>query len=326
MLKVYHSVADNASLVKTLQQNYPAIDIRSCELLAMGCTDNYLLKGKRKKYVFRLYRKNWWPKAEIDGELQLLEVLTRNKLDVCKPIRADNDKRYISVKTAEGTRYGALFDYIPGRHLGHTSRSRHANLRQLGEMTARMHMIADTIDPPVKRWTMDFGAIVPPFLKAASSVLSHREKDLAYLNRLAVRLEDIIFSQPEGSLDFGLCHGDLHVHNVMLGPEGKLTIFDFDWCSYSYRAYDLATVWWSLPREEKSTRLWKSFLNAYLKQRKLSKQEKQLMPWFVILRQFELLNFHLSVRDQFGSAWQNDDYYDARIGFFRKWTKQHQLK
>jgi len=323
MLKTYHSIVDNDSLLQTIHQNYSEIAVRECELLATGCTDNYLVKAGRKKYVFRLYRKDWWPKAEIDGELRLLEVLLKHKVSVCKPIRTAKDQRFISVKTAEGTRYGALFDFIPGRPLGHSKKSRHANLRQLGEMTAKIHTIADTIDPPVKRWTMDYDAIVPPFLKAVSTVLSHREKDIIYLNKLAVELKDVIFSQPEQSLGFGLCHGDLHVHNVMLRPDGKLTMFDFDWCSYSWRVYDLATVWWSLPREEKSTTLWRSFLNAYLRHRHLSRQEKEVLPWFVLLRHFELLNFHISVRDQFGSAWQNDDYYDARLGFFRKWRKQH---
>jgi len=323
MLKTFHSIIDSASLLKIIQQDYPAIDARNCELFAVGCTDNYLVKASRKKYVFRLYRKDWWPFEEIDSELLLLEFLIKNKVNVCRPVRTNKNLRSISVKTAEGIRFGALFDFIPGRPLGHTSRSRHTNLRKLGELTAKVHIIADRIEPPVKRWKMDYEAIVPPFLKVAASVLSHREKDLLYVNKLAKELENIIFSQPEGTLGTGLCHGDLHVHNVMVQPDGKLTIFDFDWCSYSWRIYDLATVWWSLPRDDTGLALWRSFLNAYLKRRKLSRQEKELIPWFVLLRQFELMNFHFSVRNHFGYAWQNDDYFDSKIGFLKKWKKMY---
>jgi Ser/Thr protein kinase RdoA (MazF antagonist) len=323
MLKVQHSIADSGSLLKTIQRNYPRIGARDCGLLAMGCGDNYLINASRKNYVFRLYRKDWWPEAEIDAELRLLEVLRRHKINVCNPVRSRDGERYITTKTAEGTRYGALFGFIPGRPLGRNFGKRNANMRRLGEMTAKFHATADAIDPPIQRWTMDFDAIVSPLFKAATSVLGHREKDLVYLRKLAAKLETVLYSHSNSELDFGLCHGDLHAHNVMLQPDGELTIFDFDWCGYSWRAYDLATVWWSLPRDGKSNSPWRAFFNGYIKQRKLSRQEKELMPWFVILREFELLNFHLSVRKHFGSAWQDDNYYDHHIGFFRKWSKQH---
>lgn len=135
-------------------------------------------------------------------------------------------QRYISVATAEGTRYGALFAFLPGRPLGHNFGKQNVNMHRLGEMAARVHTIADELKQPVQRWTMDFDAIVTQFLDAAPSVLGHREKDLAYLTKLAARLESVILDQPDGALGFGLCHGDLHTHNVMLQPDGDLAIFD----------------------------------------------------------------------------------------------------
>lgn len=323
MLKAQHTIVSPDALLKTIKRHYPNIGASGCELLALGCNDNYRLQGKRQDYAFRLYRYGWWPEADVDEELRFLEAMRRRTLNVCNPVRSAGKQRYISVATAEGTRYGALFGFLPGLPLGHNFGKQNVNMHRLGEMVARVHTIADELKQPVQRWTMDFDAIVTQFLDAAPSVLGHREKDLAYLTKLAGRLEDVILAQPDGALGFGLCHGDLHTHNVMLQPDGDLAIYDFDWCGYSWRAYDLATVWWSLPRNAKSNSPWRAFLRGYGQVNKLSRQELKLMPWFVILREFELLNFHLSMRKHVGTAWVNDNYYDFHIGFFKTWIKQH---
>ena len=323
MIKVQHSIVSPDSILKIIQQNYPGIGASECELLALGCNDNFRIKGKRQDYAFRLYRFDWWPEQDISEELRFLDAMRRRKLNVCRPVQTGKRQKYITVRAAEGMRYGALFAFIPGRPLGHNFGKRNINMFRLGEMVARVHTIADELKQPIQRWTMDFEAIVTPFFDEASSVLGHREKDLVYLRKLASRLEGIILDQPEESLSFGLCHGDLHMHNVMLQPDGDLAIFDFDWCGNSWRAYDLATVWWSLPRNDKSKAPWSAFLRGYGQLRKLSRQEKNLMPWFVILRQFELLNFQLSMKKHIGTAWLNDNYYDFHIDFFKNWVKQH---
>lgn len=323
MIKTQHSIVRPDALLKVIQHHYPGIGANDCQLLALGCNDNFRIMGKRQDYAFRLYRYGWWPKAHVDEELRYLEALHRRKVNVCKPVRSGEKQRYITVKAAEGTRYGALFAFLPGRPLGHNFGKRNNNMHRLGEMVAQVHTIADELRQPIQRWTMDFDAIVTQFLNAAPSVLGHREKDLYYLHKIGAQLEGVIHEQTEGALGFGLCHGDLHIHNVMLQPDGDLAIFDFDWCGYSWRAYDLATIWWSLPRNGKSSAPWRAFLRGYNRLRNLSRQEQNLMPWFVILREFELLNFHLSMRKHVGNAWLNDNYYDFHIDFFKNWVKQY---
>ena len=114
--------------------------------------------------------------------------------------------------------------------------------------------------------------------------------------------------------------------NVMLQPDGELALFDFDLCGYSWRIYDLATVWWSLNRYENTDQRWKAFLKGYTQHKKLSKQEKELLPWFVIFRHFEFLNFQLSMRAHVGTSWLDDNYYDFHLKFFKTWMKDHDLK
>ena len=96
MIKVQHSIVSPDALLKVIQSHYPSIGATECELLALGCNDNFRIKGKQRDYAFRFYRLNWWPEKDIDEELRLLEALSRKKLNVCKPVRAANKKRYIN--------------------------------------------------------------------------------------------------------------------------------------------------------------------------------------------------------------------------------------
>lgn len=322
MIDVQHSIISPAAILKIIKNQYPTIGAMACELLELGCNDNYRIKGQRKDYAFRLYRLNWWPEKEIDEELRMLEAMHRNHLNVCKPVRNKAKQRYIKLAAPEGVRYGAMFGFIPGQHLGFNL-SGNQKLVQLGNRVAEMHTIADNMKQPVQRWTIGFDNVVNKFLDNASVVLGHREKDLNYLHKLACRLEDVLLGQPEGAFNFGLCHGDLHVHNVMLQPDGELALFDFDWSGYSWRAYDLATVWWALTRNNRPIAQWRAFLRGYRQQRNLSKQEIKFMPWFVLFRQFELLNFQLSMRPHIGTTWLSDAYYNFHLKFFKNFIKQH---
>lgn len=42
------------------------------------------------------------------------------------------------------------------------------------------------------------------------------------------------------SWNWGLCHGDLYTGNIHKRKDGQLTIFDFDFCGYGWRAYDVS--------------------------------------------------------------------------------------
>lgn len=322
-MKVLHSIISPEAILKLVQRDYPGVGAIACELLELGCNDNYRIKTKRHHYVFRLYRYNWWPEKEIDGELHLLEILSRKKLNVSKPVRTASKKRYIKTKVAEGSRYGALFVFLPGRQLGFNFGPRNKNLLNLGSLVADMHTISGNSRLAIERWTLGFDNTVKEFLNQAPVVLGHRENDLKYLHKLSDQLEDVIFSQKENAFSIGLCHGDLHTHNVMLQPGGELALFDFDWCGYSWRAYDLATVWWSISRSNTSRQAWNAFLRGYKQNRDLTREEKKYLPWFVVLRHFEFLNFQLSMRKHIGSAWLGDNYYDHHLKFFKVWEKEH---
>ena len=101
MLQAQHSIVRPDAILKTVQKHYPATSARDCELLALGCNDNYRVMAKHRDYAFRLYRYNWWPEQDVDEELRFLEAMRRKKLNVVKPVRTARQQRYIKLNTAE---------------------------------------------------------------------------------------------------------------------------------------------------------------------------------------------------------------------------------
>lgn len=325
MVKTQHSVIRPDSLLTVIKRHYPTIGASDCKILALNCNDNFFIKGRRQNYVFRLNRKDWWPVVDFEEELRFLEFLKRQKISAVVPKRNKQNQRYISVETAEGTRYGALFGYVPGRLLGRNAGPRNTNMLRLGELAAQLHNAADRFQPPAQRWTMDFDFLVTQTLTGLSPLFEQRDKDLVYLHRLADHLQRLLDETTAGALDFGLCHGDLHTGNVMLSHDGELTLIDFDWSGYCWRIYDLATLWWTL-RDDQSASRWRAVLRGYTSVRKLSHEEKALLPAFVMIREFELLGFQLMMRKHVGDAWIDDNYYDFHMRFIRDWVKQHLMK
>lgn len=322
MVKTQHSVVRPDALLTVIKRHYPTIGASNCKILALNCNDNFFIKGKRQDYVFRLNRKDWWPVADFEEELRFLEFLKRRKVSAVVPKRDRQNRRYISVKTAEGTRHGALFGYLPGQHVTFSPGPRNINMLRLGELAAQVHNAADKFSPPAQRWTMNFDFLVTQTLEGLAPLFAQRDRDLAYLHRLAGHLQGLLDDTPEGALDFGLCHGDLHTGNVRLSPDGEMALIDFDWSGYCWRIYDLATLWWTMRSDEAAPR-WRAILRGYTRVRTLSREEKMLLPAFVMIREFELLGFHLMMRRHIGDAWLDDHYYDFHMQFIKRWVKQH---
>src|SRR5207253_3151224 len=97
---------------------------------------------------------------------------------------------------------------------------------------------------------------------------------------------------PIEALEMGICHGDLHGGNACLGPDGRLTFFDFDCCGVGYRAYEVAVFRWAAEffhPDQKGEARWGAFLRAYTARRTLAELDLAAVPLFVAARQFWLM-------------------------------------
>jgi Ser/Thr protein kinase RdoA (MazF antagonist) len=79
--------------------------------------------------------------------------------------------------------------------------------------------------------------------------------------------------------------------NVRLTAEGTITLFDFGNVLKTWRAYDLAVLYWSLGNRYRDCRdhLWKSFLEGYAAIRPLPEALSERLAEMLILRQISFL-------------------------------------
>ena len=110
-------------------------------------------------------------------------------------------------------------------------------------------------------------------------------------------------------LEFGFCHGDFKGGNAC-ESDGSFTFFDFDCSGWGYRAYDLAVFPWAFAIDECTSErieaMGRSFLGGYMRHRKVSDNDIDVIPAFVAIREIWLLGLHIDLGNQFGWGLTND--------------------
>ena len=80
---------------------------------------------------------------------------------------------------------------------------------------------------------------------------------------------------------YGFCHGDLQTRNVHIVEPDRLTVFDFDCCGYSWRAYEFASILREFGGDGPASECFHSSLSEI---RQLSKAEADVIPYFWAVR------------------------------------------
>jgi Ser/Thr protein kinase RdoA (MazF antagonist) len=96
---------------------------------------------------------------------------------------------------------------------------------------------------------------------------------------------------PRNSPEFGLCHADLVMSNIRRTDDGTITLFDFGNAMVTWRAFEFATIYWSMGHRNKEDRglLWESFLQGYQSIRSLPEALTETLPAMLVLRQIGFL-------------------------------------
>jgi Ser/Thr protein kinase RdoA (MazF antagonist) len=105
---------------------------------------------------------------------------------------------------------------------------------------------------------------------------------LAYLERL-----------PQAHTDYGLIHQDAHFGNLFLDGEGRITLFDFDDCCYSWYVNDIAIVLFYAVLDQPDQQVFTQdflfhFLQGYRREVDISASWLKEIPHFLKLREIDL--------------------------------------
>ena len=136
----------------------------------------------------------------------------------------------------------------------------------IGEWAAKFHQQSRTWKPPYgfTRFNWDLSNMVGPsprWGRWETAPLSDSDKELC--NKALWKAMDVVMKVPRTQQTWGLIHADLRPSNVIKGPDGKLTIIDFDDAGYSWYLYDYASSLSFIEHEPYAPDLAKAWVEGY---------------------------------------------------------------
>jgi Ser/Thr protein kinase RdoA (MazF antagonist) len=157
-----------------------------------------------------------------------------------------------------------------------------------GSLLGRMHALSKKYAPGDAAWTRPHWhdpimLEVERFLPASDGAVVERYRDLvAHLKGLS-----------QDAASYGLIHQDAHAGNMFVDEEGTITLFDFDDCTYSWYANDIAIVLFyavsTVDDAPAFTReFMKHFLTGYRRENRLDPVWWNEVPHFLKLREIDL--------------------------------------
>lgn len=279
MVATVRSLAEPEALGAYVGAAY-GLDVTGCVLVRSLVNDVYRLSTPERPYVLKLYRPAYWSMDEVSWEAELAGHLAADGIAV-PTVRPLADGRLGGLLEApEGGRPFLLFQYIVG--VKPEPPFDDSLYRDFGRLVAGLHESAGRFRTTYRRRRGDLQsrldqplALVLPLLAAA---------DRTAVQGLAVQARARITEYAAQGLDWGICHGDVTLDNVLLTTDG-LTMHDLDLAGEGWRAADLTGV--------ASTNHWDAFVAGYTSRRPLPDVELAAIPWFGIVARIANLRFHL---------------------------------
>lgn len=283
-----------------VQQQYGLKETAKCSLLKAGVNHSYLVTVGNDKFVFRLYSVNWRTELDITEEIRLLNLLRDAKVSVSYPLE-DAAGKYIQQITApEGLRYGVLFSFAEGDKQLNFSADLH---RQAGETMARIHQVTHNLH--LQRVTYTLQVILQDPFVHLGQFLPKESEEMAWMLSAHKYLLQVLANADATQMRTGVVHLDIWFDNFTIDKEGKITIFDFDFCGNGWLCYDIAyyilqvysTEKVPAERDEKIA----GFFEGYESITAITAEEKRLLPALGVSLYF----FYLGVQCQRFEDWSN---------------------
>ncbi len=197
-----------------------------------------------------------------------------------------------------------LFSEAKGRPLKLTTASEY---EKLGIVIGKFHNISDQYNEEFERSSMNLKSLLHDPLDKIKPFLKDRPKIFKSFTEAAIKVEKRLKKYPKNIPSYGICHGDLQAKNIHIDENGKMTIFDFDLCSYNWRGFDLAGLTFN------NIKYKSSLVKGYRSVRNFSRRELLSIKYFEMALVFWAIGFHINISPEHGIYHLNDEYFDYWI-------------
>jgi Ser/Thr protein kinase RdoA (MazF antagonist) len=317
-LNYTYSQLSSSSVRELIKQQYDLADIVSCKFYVLGLHDNYFIETEHEKYILRIYRNDWRTWEEIQFELELLKFIESKQNLVAAPIITCSESLSFDIDCPEGKRTVALFRYADGLSPGKNISIEQSNL--LGETVAKVHQITDAFETQHTRDVLDLPYLLDDSIAAITPFINTDTKD--YLNSLQPKLKNALSSISREDKVFGICQGDVNLHNYHINENDEITLFDFDQCGYGFRAFEIGKLLSSLHSLENKEAVSRAFIKGYQQVRKLSATELDTLPYFEMVSVIWVMAIHAYNPNLIGYKRLEKPYWDRQLSILKELERQ----
>ena len=319
-----YSTLSSAALRSYLEKQY-GIGPLTGRLLVRNVSDTYLFEAPTTKYIFKLYRNAHRSLPEIEGEVELLNILHERRSRVAYAIRDLQGGQIQHFQAAEGMRHGVLLYFAPGKPVLDMNDEQ---LRTTGREMAKIHNITATLQLQHPRPVYDLQTTLLQPLKAIEPNYKDLGEEYVYLRETADKVIGKMKQFDTASFSYGYCHYDFLPKNFHFDEQGGVTFFDFDFAGKGYLVYDIMTfymfffLYMDMGRisREKADRDFGVFLEAYRSVRPLSAEEVEAIPYLGYTFWVFFLEFYQEHFEDWSNTFLGPRFIRERVALIRKWV------
>ena len=225
----------------------------------------------------------------IQGEVDWVNYLARGGVSVAQAVRSENGRLVEQFEDGEGECFLATaFVKAQGKPPGKAEWNAEL-FERYGELLGRMHALTKEYEPADPSWRRPEWDDVA-MLEVEGFLPPGEERVVERFQALMEHLEIL----PRGdSRLYGLIHQDAHAGNLHVDEDGRITLFDFDDCAYSWFMNDIAivlfyAVMWEEDGAAFTEEFMKHFLRGYGRENEIDAGWLGEIPHFLKLREIDL--------------------------------------
>ena len=305
----------------------------SCRLLIHNVSDTYLIESKDNdsKYIFKVFRNAHRTPEEINGEIELLNILNDKGAKVSIPLK-DTEGHYIQVfKVAEGVKRGVMFSFAQGKIANPLTEEQ---IAIVGREIAVIHNITASLELNYNRKSYDVDILLTNPVNVLKPAFKDLPEEYQFLKEVSERVANKIRQFDLSRFSYGYCHYDFLPKNFHFTENNEITFFDFDFAGKGLLANDIASFYvfffievFATKRftQEEADRLFAVFIKAYREVRPFSEDELKSIPYLGFAFWVFYLGFQYENFEDWSNMFFGPNFLRERIRLLRQWDEWYIL-
>ena len=224
----------------------------------------------------------------IRGEVDWINYLSQGGASVAKAILTVDGELVAPIPDSHGGHFLATaFEKADGKPPGNEEWGE-SLYKRYGRLLGKMHALAKTYVPTDLAWRRPEWD--DPEMLYIESWLP--DSEFLVLDRYRT-LKSHLDNLPKSRDSYGLIHQDAHAGNLFVDDKGRITLFDFDDCTYSWLINDIAIVLFYIAMGAKdqaafTKKFMTHFLTGYRAENHIEGELLKEIPSFLKLREIDL--------------------------------------